>query len=164
MKQIVEFKGNGYSDFYEFDGKTNEKVFIKTVKRMDKHYIPELEEFYVGFEYECLFHFNDWRSHTYGSEEEVEVYGTKELDYLKRHIKNFRVKYLDREDIESLGFKIDADYKSINSVIFSKDDYTILQSDITEILISDSFNETTLFNGRIKNKSELKKLLKQLGI
>ncbi len=155
MKQIVEFKGNGYSDLYEFDSKTNEKVFIKTVKRMDKHYTPEIEEFHVGFEYE------EWDIR---AEDDFIKTVVPEKGYVNHPYNEVRVKYLDTEDIKSLGFEIDADYKSINSVMFSKDDYTILQSDITEILISDSFNETTLFNGRIKNKSELKKLLKQLGI
>ena len=42
MKQIVEFKGNSYSDLYEFDGKTNERTFIKTVNKMSSDVVtPE---------------------------------------------------------------------------------------------------------------------------
>jgi len=147
---------------------------------MNKYYTPEIEEFHVGFEYECLFNFNDWRSHIYGSEEEVEVYGTKELDYLKRHIKNFRVKYLDREDIESLGFipiipsniedkgSYEPDWWSTTK---TGDGYQILKcknystNEITyEISYGQHEYRQVKFDGTIKNKSELKKLLKQLGI
>jgi hypothetical protein len=144
---------------------------------MEKYYTPDVEEFYVGFEFESKRGAYDGTVKTqeqFDNEKwQYDFCSEGDLPYIERALtgtnaKNglchLRVKYLDREDIESLGFEIDADYKSINSVLFSKDDYTILQSDITEILISDLFNETTLFNGRIKNKSELKKLLKQLGI
>ena len=43
MKEVIEFKGNNYSDLYEFDGKTNERVFIKTVNKMSGDVITSEE-------------------------------------------------------------------------------------------------------------------------
>ena len=43
MKQIIEFKGNGYSDLYEFDSETNERIFIKKIKDMSNDVITAEE-------------------------------------------------------------------------------------------------------------------------
>ena len=98
-----------------------------------------------------------------------------------------RVKYLDREDIESLGFVCTGDTGDEEKefqLYGSSGEKGILRSDSYEswILLEMSFdNEVTitkevdkngdgltsdfiLFKGTIKNKSELKTLLKQLGI
>ena len=95
-----------------------------------------------------------------------------------------RVKFLDKEDIEELGFKfiptgeilqtgdnyiIDAYEKGFFS---SGDNYTILtlyDDNFCHIYsnvnwVGDPSAMSTIFTGKIKNKSELKVLLKQLGI
>jgi hypothetical protein len=75
---------------------------------------------------------------------------------------NIRVKHLDREDIESLGFSIVQD--ETDSQWFKNDllntEIGIENNHIT-IRIAQSF---VLFSGTIKNKSELKRILKQIGV
>ena len=141
----------------------------------DKYYTPEIEEFHVGFEYEAV---------TLNIEKQVNEYKKFNVPFVPDTLKFMlesdfkpRVKYLDREDIESLGFvkrnpennnkssdhfkmkapgeiaywtEIDLDFRwgfkdvSIRGVRGNEGDY--------------------LFRGTIKNKSELKRLLKQLGV
>ena len=102
-------------------------------------------------------------------------------------LENVRVKYLDREDIESLGwcnykksiwdwyeiekqFRLSSGHwgsKFILSHDRTNEFTTITDDDICHnILIKADIggNIDTLFEGTVKNKSELKKLMKQLGI
>ena len=146
---------------------------------MSKYYTPELEEFYVGFEFEMkvvshrahqdelireeVFMPCIWKAFT----NLKEVFNV-EYDSLGEHLKttvpdSVRVKYLDREDIESLGYGIIQDeyncqwFKNASGNIeigLEKDNHLTIR-------FTQSF---VLFSGTIKNKSELKKLLKQLGI
>lgn len=70
-----------------------------------RYYTPKLDEFHVGFEYEYLNHFGkdslNWTTEII--ENDVSMF----------HINNLlascaiRVKYLNKEDIESLEFKLD---------------------------------------------------------
>ena len=86
----------------------------------DKYYTPEIEEFHVGFEYEQKPSFTDgtvktqedfdrekWKKRIfkvgYGPYINRALYGRNR----DKGICGIRVKYLDREDIESLGFKED---------------------------------------------------------
>jgi hypothetical protein len=87
------------------------------------------------------------------------------------------VKYLDREDIESLGWEfVDRcqweipfiysiteigigevnDIKGGWKLIYTKDHYCSI--------VKDCYGESSHFRGEIKNKSELKVLMNQLGI
>lgn len=85
-----------------------------------------------------------------------------------------RVKYLDKEDIESLGYSLskeDDSYKEFLKVgefykyyivicpIFSKNLGVYIN-----ILTNQNTDQTIRFSGFIKNKLELSKLLKQLDI
>ena len=84
----------------------------------DKYYTPEIEEFHVGFEFEYEY-WDILRGVNYDWHEEVyyQMSQTKEpkkgghtlwsIDSLSNAIKeeSIRVKHLDKEDIESLGFK-----------------------------------------------------------
>ena len=74
---------------------------------------------------------------------------------------SIRVKYLDKEDIESLGFKQKTD-------LYIKDNLTLqVHKDSITIKYYDNFNNdwrTKVEQIIIKNKSELVKLLKQLQI
>jgi hypothetical protein len=161
---------------------------------MDKYYTPSLDEFYVGFEYEVVL--PQW----YIQEFRNTIVGTNEdLDAINNCIKLNRifVKYLDKEDIEELGFvleyipncyteddeiqlghslRIDEDTSILLHCIFSKNtlkDGVLTPCNIIQVGITRQhvYNKNTgnweithLFLGEIKNKSELKKLLKQLGI
>ncbi|MEE9379620.1 MAG: hypothetical protein V3V33_16465 [Candidatus Lokiarchaeia archaeon] len=134
---------------------------------MSKYYTPEIEEFHVGFEYEVAI--ND-------SEEGIkwivlicnEGQVIPEINLDKG--KYVRVKYLDREDIESLGWKYQPDRDNIELFYDNKTrKHSIIHNTINNWVIVTLRNEErkedyTVFVGTIKNKSELKRLLKQLGI
>lgn len=135
----------------------------------NKYYIPSIEEFYVGFEY-C------WKDEIYSQE----FFGKLEtLEDLENQIleDKIRVKYLDKEDIESLGWKVvenvgNTEFEmGLNYIMWfnktDKNDLTILRR--TELIqprnppiIHNQWEG--LFCGIIKNKSELKKLMQQLQI
>jgi len=136
-----------------------------------KYYTPDISEFFVGFEYEELFP-DKWK-HVYMDIFELEGCNLDSMIYSK----DLRVKYLDKEDIEELGFE----GNESNSVYFSKKD--CLTSAGTNFLdcrlvhwfgkenreldiyaVYGKDDENLIFRGIIKNKSELKKLLKQLNI
>lgn len=149
-----------------------------------KYYTPEIEEFHVGFEYELIpsvgytiFNFgvsDENFETTWATKYSKGTYGVKDvspfggaLASIRAGIKDkkCRVKYLDRKDIEDLGFKlwqipgdsfdwefnIDFDDVTTGTVTFN-DDNTVDELEIFG----------TIF--KIKNKSELKKLLRQLNI
>ena len=134
---------------------------------MSKYYTPEIEEFHVGFEYEAripkmesfseeVFYFND--SHK------------KLVNRVTLHDNHVRVKHLDREDIESLGFvfkkETESSYVKDNITMHvydakrwntENDTITIFKKDIDRVV-----GKTIVFAGVVKNKSELKRILKQL--
>lgn len=130
----------------------------------NKYYTPSIDEFYLGFEY--YFKNSNEQPPSYYSYEEFGRYET--LDELEDQIlnDNIKVKYLDQNDIESLGWGQD-DY---DGTIFYKEKYTLIFNifDFQEsfgcvILETIDLKECTIFSGYIKNKNELKKLMKQIG-
>jgi len=123
---------------------------VKTINMKDKYYTPEIEEFHVGFEYRLK------------GEENIRILSSNctvdtELS---------EVKYLDKEDIESLGW---AGQKA-NSVYFKKGKYRLvhwMDKPVRLVTIIEEYTggeEIILRKAMVKNKSELKKLLKQLGV
>ena len=145
-----------------------------------KYYTPDITEFCVGFEYETIYLKSVW---------------TKEVLYqmdcgwfFESYINDaveteFRVKYLDREDIESLGFTFFGENNEnlVNSSvnIYHNDELNLMLGhyyNLGQIVIATkdpSKNETFSKTGqdpnrmgflKIKNKTELVKLLKQLNI
>lgn len=140
---------------------------------MNKYYTPKIEEFHVGFEYEAKDPLtNEW----------VEFEINLEFGSLWFASANdTRVKYLDKEDIESLGWeKKEKLYKKIgvfNGIgdfftkkIYCKRDQTekmvilFYNKRYNHILIYDEENKANRFVGTIKNKSELINQLKRCGI
>lgn len=154
----------------------------------NKYYVPNLEEFHVGFEYEVLDQqnkvpvwtkINDY-SNAYDYEDSC-LYGViKDLE------KGFiRVKYLDKEDIEDCGWKLitkdirekfnpqeqmkyyfESENHSLSYLNFYVDEiYTNKGLDkIGEqisVVIDSGEGSVTLY---LKNKSEFKKIMKQMGI
>ena len=85
-----------------------------------------------------------------------------------------KVKYLDKEDIESLGFiyKENRGMSEHNGVMFIKKDPLFEKANFTirYWVTTGAYRlrieriSGCLFEGNIRNKSELKVLLKQLGI
>jgi len=147
----------------------------------DKYYTPSLEEFYVGFECERYWGFIDPNGAEHSTWEkcvvEPSLWSSNQMWLLikREDAKDFRVKYLDKEDIESLGFKTIIEGNRIIAnkskligdlevgqwvIKYDRDKYKI------QIESIGVYNDTTywLQNITIKNKSELIKLLKQLGI
>lgn len=126
------------------------------------YYTPTLNEFYIGFECEIL--------GIIGAKEDERLFSKptiitqKELAIM--HLLEIRVKILDQSDIESLGWK-DCD-NIYNTIRWDFNDYILMfyKKDNRYLIFRDCGpnNIQTVFNGFIKNKSELIKLMQQLNI
>ena len=144
-----------------------------------KYYTPTIDEFHVEFEYErnigSSTEHEKWKkiddfSNAYEYEDDP-LYGViKDL-----RCENIRVKYLDKEDIETCGFtfyhKNDKSYwgGTCHTYIIGNDVGNVFLyyiPDKNKVVIRQELEqgENQLFEGIVKNKSELKKLIKQLGI
>lgn len=137
-------------------------VTINGRKMENKYYTPELDEFYVGFECETNDD-GDWEYYR------VKKYTSLlELDKLLK-LNGIRVKYLDKSDIESLGWDFNSEhlgpylkFKFTNSFR-----YLYFYAQDNKIIIDNGGwyeDNVQYFQGNIKNKSELRRLMKQLGI
>jgi len=136
----------------------------------DKYYTPEIEEFHVGFQYEEL-----WGLEGINGEWLDSIY--EEDSSVRNLVEIVRVKKLDSEDIESLGWKFKdkcqweipftysfnemgiGEVNDVNggwNLIYTKDQWCSI--------VQDCYGKTSCFRGIIKNKSELRRLMKQLGI
>lgn len=154
----------------------------------NKYYTPTIEEFHVGFECEMVLNGCPSKCVIEEGEEETSESTIKILiarsefgdtsNVFCAHSYEYRVKYLDREDIEQCG------WISMGSAWYDLKDvpgklgyylYVRMRFFDGKALIkayrydpkntpSDVQEEGTLFDGVIKNKSELKKIMKQLGI
>jgi len=152
---------------------------------LNKYYTPEIEEFFHGFEYEV------WENSAYTNESWIKkIFQFRDNNYIYKDTSfiiaefeqrgdDIRVKYLDQEDIESLGFtdKPTAVNQKFSYYKFLKENqvcqitvYWDMNRTERENLIRifrgtlHHYPYTEIFRGNIKNKSELKKLLKQLNI
>ena len=132
-----------------------------------KYYTPEIEEFHVGFEYEYFDGTDDNEKLLF------EINGKIPLEIIKNWIQNnkVRVKYLDKKDIERLGFiQITDDCFNFPIKEFRgrlNQEVRILVRDTILIYLAMEIGDKdniVLFTGTIKNKSELKKLMQQLNI
>ena len=147
----------------------------KTMNKDEKYYTPTIEEFRTGFEYELMIPEKEtWSKEIfYLNESHIELikYVSIQNEFTKNKI---RVKYLNKEDIESLGFKTtylghsDICKDETFQCIINNKDYQFTLYDDNRFVIEhqnwDTEELEMLFNGTIKNKSELKILLKQLNI
>jgi len=120
------------------------------------YYIPEIEEFHVGFEFEYA-NSRKWTKCN------VEIY----FDFFESLVEDIvsekiRVKYLDRQDIENCGFIFTGSENSDILWFRNKSEIKLtFHKDVVKIF--DEFN-LPVFSGKIRNKSELKKLLKQIEL
>jgi hypothetical protein len=127
----------------------------------NKYYTPDLHEFCLDFEY--LFRislglpYESYKLTEYASLEKINEALQSDL---------VKVKYLDKEDIEAEGFKfINEDERRL---IFRKDSDSHRFKTI-ELLFNPVNNWVLIykggnFAGTIKNKSELKRILKMIGV
>ena len=155
---------------------------MEKLEQRDKYYTPDIKEFRVGFEYEYAILNNGeikWIKDSFGKI----VRSMIELEFLEKD-KNIRVKYLDKQDIEELGWtaigKIDDDGSYIIPYFSKLNKYRLYPYGKNRIMIvrpkldipkgmkvgiiKDCEIEESMFDGTIKNKSELEVLMKQLGI
>lgn len=127
----------------------------------NKYYTPDLEEFHVGFEFESRMNDEDWEKQTYKQDSFISVYadGEYSFDNIDGGI-NLRVKHLDREDIESEGW-IQIEYDT-----YKNEDFYLEFNNEYKTFISEkkAGMENIVFAGNIKNKSELRRIMKQLNI
>lgn len=139
----------------------------------NKYYTPELHEFHVGFECEMKnssdpIHF-DWEKCIFKNDFSNELNEDYCFEYLYTDLKdnNIRVKHLSREDIESLGWKLfkQGNVNFFTFRMFTNDDIQMHVSFGQPAKIGFSTREGEEFSGlKIKNKSELWKLMQQLNI
>lgn len=139
---------------------------------MDKYYTPEIEEFHIGFEYEEYNHHPnpEWIKKEIKSANQMVTIFLKLRDPSMGGC-GIRVKYIDKEDILSLNWKLSyhQTQPSIGNDFECEHNsykYKIQQTN-TSILIyttQDIFGDSTVFVGEIKNKSEFKRLMKQLNL
>lgn len=129
----------------------------------NKYYTPTTEEFHKGFEFE-------WFQNNF-EKEIFSITTDDDLEIIDDEIREgkIRVKLLDREDIESLGWELDSCveqecfYLHISSNLHNGDIRLIFREKENSIEINACrFGEC--FYGILKNKSELKKLMNQLNI
>ena len=149
-----------------------------------KYYTPEIEEFHFGFEFEEEFKNPNWNKLCKPA---IDVWEYIKLKLDTSHsisriigkikINKVRVKYLDKEDIESLFNPLDVfDFKETDtkSLLFdilgndkrhnTKITFCYVYTKVKWLMIYNKKTEEVRFSGFIKNKLELKKLLKQLDI
>lgn len=149
----------------------------------NKYYTPQIEEFFIGFEFEEEFKNPNWSKLARPLEDTYEFVKLKldtshSLSRITSKLKNnrVRVKYLDREDIESLGFvhigrSLLKDNIGVKFVCKSNKNYFIHLSytkfsDRVVLRIETSVKEDSertlvCHSIRCNNLSEFKKLLKK---
>ena len=130
---------------------------------MNNYYIPDVGEFCIGFEYEIAIIDNYWNLSGFKKETVDQNF---DFNTLIEYPKLYKVKYLDKEDLLNLGFKLISE-DGYQSFQYSEDDILYLQyfEDGKGWYLSYSENESQFaFVGWIKNKSELKKLMKQMNL
>lgn len=119
------------------------------------YYTPDIEEFHVGFEYEEDFMSGegDWRKVTFEVKDDDlwHIPGKLEEGWI-------RVRHLCYEDIVGLGFK--AQIKTGETGY----GYNLIEKDGKSILTITDKEYSVLFKGTIRNRSELKRIMKMVGI
>jgi len=139
------------------------------------YYTPELEEFCLGFE--CEYYNREtevWEKLTIDTIKlqlnECNYYlfydkeGNKRDNYtFLSEASKFRVKCLDSQDVEELGFKLV--WNDTQASTFALNEW-VLNLSGNRVVITNNTDELAArrFNGTIRNKSELKTLLKQIDI
>ena len=154
----------------------------------NKYYTPELKEFCVGFEYEERYlnwgdKWSEWGERIINNLTNLETFNR----FINKEFRSFediqeyeyRVKHLDQSDIIDCGFmKVANDpvrQKWINALSFEGNDCRIelfpyidgipeqLRGVVT-VFTTLSYGGCIKFHGKIKNKQELKTILKMIGV
>lgn len=140
----------------------------KMMERDIKYYTPSIEEFHVGFEYEAKP--NDpleWDKALVKTFPETphNLGGRFLFEFIEDRlsINCIRVKYLDKEDIESLGFVQNKKFPYLfeNEMLGCR---LVESNKHHQYTIKSNRFDDECFRGVIQNKSELKKLLPKLTL
>lgn len=138
----------------------------------NNYYTPTPEEFHIGFEFEIkLIGVDDGRE--YWEKNNFPDYFRNQdwRQHLQQYINSEKicVKHLDQADIENLGWEW-AKAEFIHDG-YKLGDYELIPSlaaaygpNVYVIYMNQGPNKFVKFSGTIKNKSELKKLMRQIGI
>lgn len=130
------------------------------------YYTPTIDEFHHGFEYEIFEDWDvqkekTWHKQVFGQDGDDQ----ERLGYVHAsNLEMFRVKYIDREDCLSLG--LEEKIWDNGSGYFQKGNYTIGIHGVgffCTVSQNDYGNNIIRFSGDLKNKSELKRVLQQVG-
>jgi len=146
---------------------------IKKLKEMTKYYTPEIEEFHVGFEYEIRD--PDFQGQSDEEEWKKKVFDRSTLMDTLQHWKffqDYRVKCLDEQDIKECGWKKSAEQRDLYSINWidnpneKKNAIWMAKVNENKYQITDCRHtwHFVLFVGTIKNKSELKRIMKMICI
>lgn len=131
----------------------------------NKYYKPSLDELHIGFEFERLIKMKGGTM--VPIEERCEVWDKEIINQhnlvqiLTEWPNIIRVKYLDSEDIKSLGFTSDPSGERYFEFKWYQL-YVDIHQDFNITIYND--NPIIVFQGRVKNKSELKRILKMIGV
>lgn len=144
----------------------------------NKYYIPDLKDLYVGYQLEHLPKIRVkgkywWNKDTYREGEWRKVVFLNGVEIgnslvTSEDLKKIRTKYLDVEDIESLGF-VNIGKTKNNVTIFTlyNKNLNLLLKENNRIEITkpniELLQEETLFKGNCKSINELKLILKLIG-
>lgn len=141
----------------------------------NKYYTPKIEEFHVGFECEFKSYKNDGKGNfmEQWDKRAIGLHTFQENSYEQITCdSNWRVKYLNEQDILNFGFK----YTNNNLDLIKITDEKVIRirlriiDDMPHLRIyqtDEIFNKEQsfpIFVGKIKNKSEFKKIIEQLEI
>lgn len=150
---------------------------------MSKHYVPKIQEFYEGFRFEYQeIEYAQWTHQEYS--EGLEFEGIKVSEWLGRSVDSFdnniRVRYLDQQDIEELGWIKDTrrsagEYMAfyIESNGFDNFKYSLtVEGQKIQIFYNAMYFPTMksesrfncLFHGHCKNYNELKTIMEQTEV
>lgn len=143
----------------------------------NKYYRPEIEEFHIGFEFERALVDCNWSITTW--EKEVLKEGT-DLKTIAKYPSFNRVKFLDRKDIEEQGLYFERstiDFNNSDIDLYLNKDMNITLAhhidshkistftrdpSLCEFYLETNHDPRKINNVTVRNKSELKKILKQI--
>jgi len=148
----------------------------------EEYYTPSIEEYHVGMEYE----YKDYKGRWITSNDLTDLITDREEDTLlvlecAIDRGDIRVKRLSRECIEGEGFEFSHNHEPIpnkeTNPVFegylldrqseTGEGWFLYQFNDREVwidYIKDNSGEGYVFKGKVKNKSELKRLLKMIGV
>lgn len=146
-----------------------------------KYYTPTIEEFHVGFEYEYKSEdgsystFADskgeWKKKIFNNEAEYDYEELTEFQSIESALQDeykrygdVRVKHLDKEDIESLGWNFAANQMSKWDAFRLNDKVLEYLEEDNQVHIYKISPYVCLFQGTIKNKSRLRLIMQMVGI